>query len=211
MLAFQRKRTSTGLIIYALYLYFPGLSFRSTAKALDPYVEKRSHVSVWNRVQSLLHPTKFYLKRTRVAAFIIDETMLQIGSDYAWLWVAIEPVHKQVLGVHVSRHRNMLVAEYFLRSLIKVYGKHTVYSDGGSWYPEACSYIGLKRLLHSPLEKSITERSIEYFKDRTENFDDYYPCKTTIRYDLTQVHNWLSLFVFMHNADILHIKFMTLV
>jgi putative transposase len=53
--------------------------------------------------------------------------MLQIGSDYAWLWVAIEPVHKQVLGVHVSRHRNMLVAEYFLRSLIKVNGKHILY------------------------------------------------------------------------------------
>ena len=90
--------------------------------------------------------------------------MLQIGSDYAWLWVAIEPVHKQVLGVYVSRHRNMLVAESFLRSLIKVYGKHTVYSDGGTWYPEACSYLGLKHLLHSPLEKSIIERTIEYFK-----------------------------------------------
>jgi transposase-like protein len=69
--------------------------------------------------------------------------MLQIGSDYAWLWIAIELVHKQVLGLHVSRHRNMLVVdEYFLRSLIKVYGKRTVYySDGGSWYPEACSLI----------------------------------------------------------------------
>jgi putative transposase len=46
-------------------------------------------------------------------------------------------------------------------------------------YPEACSYIGVERLLHSPLEKSITERSIEYFKYRTENFEEYYPCKTT--------------------------------
>jgi transposase-like protein len=60
-----------------------------------------------------------------------------------WLWVAIEPVHKQVLGVSVSRHRNMLVTESFLRSLIKVYGKHTVYSGGGTWYLEACSYLGL--------------------------------------------------------------------
>jgi hypothetical protein len=85
--------------------------------------EDGNTVSVWNWVQ-LLHPTKFYLKRTRVAAFILDETMLQIGSVYAWLWVAIEPVHRQVLGVHVSRHSNMLVAEYFLRSLIKVYGKY---------------------------------------------------------------------------------------
>ena len=195
--------------MYALYLYFLGLSFRNTAKALDPFIEKRSHVAIWNWVQ-LFHPNKFYLKRSRVTAFIIDETMIQIGSDYAWLWVAIEPVHKQVLGVYISRHRNMLVAESFLRSLIKIYGRHTVYSDGGSWYPEACSYLGLEHLLHSPFEKSIIERTIEYFKDRTEIFDDYYPCKNTIQYDLTHVHNWLGLFVSMHNAEILNIKFMTL-
>ena len=67
------------------------------------------------------------MKRTRLAAFIINKTMLQIGSDYAWLWAAIEPVHNQVLGLHVSRHRNILVAEYFLRSLIKVYGKDILY------------------------------------------------------------------------------------
>lgn len=79
MLAFQRKRTSTGLIMYALCLYFPGLSFRSTAKALDPFIEKRSHVAVWNWVQ-LFNPNKLYMKRTRVTAFVIDETMLQIGS-----------------------------------------------------------------------------------------------------------------------------------
>ena len=84
MLIFQRERTPTGLIMYALYLYFLGLSFRNTAKALDPFVEKRSHVAVWNWVQ-LFNPNKFYLRRTRVTAFIIDETMLQIGSDYAWL------------------------------------------------------------------------------------------------------------------------------
>lgn len=81
MLAFQRKRTSTGLVMYALYLYFLGLSFRSTAKALDPFVEKRSHVAVWNWVQ-LFNPNKFYLKRTRVTAFIIDETMLQTMHGY---------------------------------------------------------------------------------------------------------------------------------
>jgi putative transposase len=98
MLTFQRKRTSTGLIMYALYLYFLGLSFRSATKALDPFVEKRSHVAVWNWVQ-LFNPN---LKRSRVTAFIIDETILQIGSDYAWLWVAIEPINRQVLGVYVS-------------------------------------------------------------------------------------------------------------
>ena len=72
----------------------------------------------------------------------------------------------------------MLVAEAFLRSLIRIHGKHTVYSDGGSWYPEACISLGLKHRLHSSYEKSIVvERTTEYLKDRTEAFDDYYPCK----------------------------------
>ena len=43
----------------------------------------------------------------------------------------------------------MLVAEVFLRSLIKLYGKHSVYSDGGSWYPEACTSLGIKHRLHT--------------------------------------------------------------
>jgi putative transposase len=50
-----------------------------------------------------------------------------------------------ILGVYLSRHRNMLVAEGFLKSLTKLYGRHMVYSDGGgTWYPETCNSLGLK-------------------------------------------------------------------
>ena len=37
---FERDRTKPFLIRYALYLYFLGLSLRSTSKALEPFVEK---------------------------------------------------------------------------------------------------------------------------------------------------------------------------
>ena len=53
--------------------------------------------------------------------------------------------------------------------------------------------------LHSPYEKSIVERTIEYLKDRTEIFDDYYSCRKDGLCDL-HVHKWLTLFVFMHNS-----------
>ena len=33
----------------------------------------------------------------------------------------------------------MLIAEKFIRSLVSNYGKHTVYTDGGTWYDEACN------------------------------------------------------------------------
>ena len=75
----------------------------------------------------------------------------------------------------------MLVVEKFIRLLVSPYGKHTVYTDGGTWYDEACNIIGLKHHLHSPLNKSLMERVSQYFKDRIECFDDYYPC---MKYDV---------------------------
>jgi putative transposase len=55
----------------------------------------------------------------------------------------------------------MRVAESFLHSLVKLCGKHVVYSDDGTWYPEACHTLGLEHRLHSPYGKSIIERTIE--------------------------------------------------
>jgi putative transposase len=197
-----RERTSAEVIMYALYLYFLGLSFRSTSKAIQPFGEegRRSHVAIWKWVQRF-NPRRLYCCK-RVSAFLIDETMLQIGSSEAWLWVVVEPIHKQILGVYISRHRNMIIAEAFLSSLIRIYGRHTVYSDGGTWYPEACVSLGLKHRLHSSYEKSIVERAIEYLKDRTEAFDDYFPCIRNGLCNLKHVHKWLILFVFMHNCVI---------
>ena len=49
----------------------------------------------------------------------------------------------------------MIIAVKFIRSLIEKYGKHTVYTDGGTWYDEACNVLRLKHYLHSPLEKKL--------------------------------------------------------
>lgn len=86
MVMFERERTSAEIVMYALYLYFLGLSFRSTSRALEPFNEnKRSHVSVWNWVQQF-NPKIAYSRKTRVTAFLIDETMIQIGNNNnAWL------------------------------------------------------------------------------------------------------------------------------
>ena len=70
----------------------------------------------------------------------------------------------------------MLVAEKFIRSLVAKYGNYLGYTDGGTYYPEACKILGLKHNLHSSFEKSLMERINQYFKDIIESFDDYYPC-----------------------------------
>ena len=69
-----------------------------------------------------------------------------------------------MLGIYISEERNILIAEKFIKSLVDKYGKHTVYTDGGTWYPEACKILRLKHYLHSPLEKSLIERLYSILK-----------------------------------------------
>ena len=56
------------------------------------------------------------------------ETYVKVGHFEAWVWVAVEPIHRFILGVYLSRHQNMIVAQLFLKSLIERYGKHVVYT-----------------------------------------------------------------------------------
>jgi DDE domain len=77
----------------------------------------------------------FQKKRIRVSKFIVDETLVKAGNEYIWLWIAIEPIDKIILGIRISIERNMLVAEQFLQNLIRKYGKHRLSTDGGTWYP----------------------------------------------------------------------------
>jgi transposase-like protein len=37
---------------------------------------------------------------------MIDKTVIQIGSQHFWLWLAIEPIHNSVFGIHISEKRN---------------------------------------------------------------------------------------------------------
>ncbi len=43
-----------------------------------------------------------------------------------------------------------------------------VSTDGGDWYPQSCRFLKPKYRIHSPLEKSLIERSLQHIKDRTD-------------------------------------------
>lgn len=113
MLYKTRKITEPRDILYALHLYFNGLSLRSTSKALSKFV-KRSHTAIRDWIQKY-KPKKISTKRKKIFEFIIDETMLKVGSEYIWLWIAIESTHKEILGLSISKERNMFVAEVYCR------------------------------------------------------------------------------------------------
>ena len=198
-----RNRTPSKYVYYGLHLYFSGLSLRRASERLS-CIFKRNHVSIWNWIQKY-HPQKISAKSKKIDEFIIDETLFKVGSEYVWLWVAIEPENKQILALSISKERNMFVAERFISKLVMIYGSHPVSTDGGTWYPQACRFLKLQHHLHSYFEKSLVERTIQYIKDRTESFDDYFPCRLD-KCKLKHVKNWLNLFVDYHNKELVIVK-----
>src|SRR6185312_17127281 len=140
----SRNRTPLQIIGYGLYLYFLELSFRNAAKALSFLkITKISHVSIWHWIQNY-KPKRFFHKR-EIKEYIIDETAIKAGSELIWLWVIIEPKHKEILDVDISKERNTFVAERFLSQVVNKYGLHSVSSDGGTWYPQACRFLKLNQ------------------------------------------------------------------
>jgi putative transposase len=136
--------------------------------------------------------------------YIKDETAIKVGSELIWLWIVIEPIDKEILAINISKERNMFVTERFLSNVIKEYGKHPVSTDGGTWYPQACRFLKLVHHLYSFVykdEKSIIERTMQYIKDRTEYFDDYFPCKKN-KCKLNHIKKWFKLFADYHNKEI---------
>jgi putative transposase len=171
-----RHRTHLEDIIYAIDLYFDGLSLRKTSKALSRFVI-RSHTAIRVWIQ-IYKPQRLLSKSKKIDEYIIDETLIKVGSEYIWLWVAMEPENREMLAVTVSKERNMFVAERFMSDVVRDYGKLPVSTDGVTWYPlQACNFLKLDHHIHSSLEKSLIERKVQYIKDRTECFDDYFPCR----------------------------------
>ena len=200
----KRKRTSSEHIYYGLYLYFLGLSLRNTAKALSfLHIVKRSHVAIWKWIQKFRHRRISSTRRKKISEYIVDETILQVGPEYIWLWITIEPKNREILALTISKERNMFIAERFLSGVVRCYGIHPVSTDGGTWYPMACKFLKLEHHIHSYLEKSLIERTMQYIKDRTECFDDYFPCRLE-NCKLKHVKNWMNLFVNYHNKEMIN-------
>jgi len=126
----RRNRTPSEYIGYALYFYFSGLSLRRTSERLACFI-RRNHVSIWNWIQKY-KPQRISSKKKNIEEYVVlDETIIKAGSEYIWLWVAIEPKNKEILGISISKETNMfVVAERFLSKIVEKCGDHPVSTDG---------------------------------------------------------------------------------
>ncbi len=190
----KRIRTDPTIIAYSLYLYFNSRSYRLASKSLEPII-KRTHVSIWKWVQKYSNiADRFVIAKCRVKEIFVDETLLKInGQDY-WLWIAYEPNIHACLLFHLSRERTIFVCYQFFRQIRSRYGSKIIYTDGAHWYKAACKWLRLKHIMYDIPLKNLMERFIQQIKDRTECFDDHFPCNKE-EYDRNHVSNWLKLFI----------------
>ena len=203
----ERTRTHPAIIRYGLYLYFSSRSFRLAAKCLSAVMIERTHVAIWKWVQKYSSlADRFRIDRRSVKRIFVDETLLRIdGQDY-WLWIAYEPDHNACLAMHLSKDRTIFVCYQFFRQLQNRYGKKTIFTDGAHWYHLACKWLRLKHRVYGTALKNLMERFVQYLKDRTECFDDHFPCQKE-DCDMQHVWNWLKMFLLYQNMAADRIRF----
>lgn len=194
MTIIKRVRTHPAIMVYGIYLYFNARSYRLVSKCLEPIV-KRTYVSLWKWVQRFADcADRFIVDRHSVKQILVDETLVRIDGLEYWLWIAYEPNLHACVMMHLSRERTILVCYQFLKQLRRKYGRKTICTDGAQWYNDACRWLRLKHVVYGDELKNLVERFIQSIKDRTECFDDHFPCRKE-ECERGHVHNWLKMFV----------------
>jgi transposase-like protein len=185
-------------MLYATYLYLAGMSFsyRRVEEALNNLGVRRSYEAIRKWVQRFGACAKGYFETGEASTAVVDETKVNIGGRWYWLWVAIEPRRRKILAIAISQLRNSFVSRSLLKELKRRYGGIKVVTDGGLWYPWACRTLELEHEVMSGGIRSYVERLIETIKDRARVFDGYYPCKCG---KPDHVWNFLRLFVLYYN------------
>jgi putative transposase len=76
------------------------------------------------------NPRKISVRRSKISGYIIvvDETLVKVGSESIWLWVAIDRVQNQENSgpKYIKREKETcLLQERFIAGVVKGYGKKT--------------------------------------------------------------------------------------
>jgi putative transposase len=183
------------LMLYGVYLYYASRSLRLASKILEPVID-RSHVSIWHWIQRFASLSdRFSVGRRDVKRIFVDETLITIKGREYWLWIAYEPHLDRCLMMHLSVERTLMICYLFLKRVRAMYGRKLIVTDEARWYDEACRWLRLEHHNYPVEEKNLIERFIQKVKDRTECFDDSFPCRKK-GCDRYHVWNWIKMFVF---------------
>lgn len=195
----RRKRTPPELILWALFLYVSGASFRRVRDLLAHRC-RRSHVAVWKWTQRIGSSLAGMFHHGSLPdVIVVDETPFMEGRRECYVWIAIDPVTRAVVYVALTQVRNVFMARGFFQAIRQAYGRFPkkVLTDGGCWYPWALRRLGIEHQVVRGGVRSYVERFNETLKDRARPFDKYMPCSLTC--DLKHVLHWTRLVVFHYN------------
>jgi putative transposase len=200
------SRTDPAVIAYGLYLYFSFRGYRFASKSLESII-KRTDVSIWKWVQKYSKlADRFKVKRHLVKEILVDETLLKVNGQAYWLWIAYEPNTKSCLMIHLSREKTIFVCYRFPKQLRTKYERKPISTDGALWYSDACKWLRLKHIVYKIEMKNLMERFIQQVKDRTECFDDHFPCRIRY-YDRQHIMNWFKMYILYLHLETNRIKF----
>lgn len=126
---------------------------------------------------------------------IVDETEIRTRDGWIWIFAAIDPENREIVGLHVSKHREMIdVLQFLNRCLRHCDGKPILISDGGPWYRWPARRLGLKHVVLSGGDRNYIERWFGTFKDRLRAFDCYFPTG-----GFASVQNFCHAFGYFYN------------
>jgi len=136
----MRERTPRSFMLYAVYSYRSGLSYRCV-EGVIVHLASRRWTTVVKWVQRLGGLCRsLFARRGRVA--LVDEGQVEIGSEQWWFWLAMEPGERCILHLWLSAHRNGLVDYCFLRELRGRCGVRYVLTDGATSIPGPATNSG---------------------------------------------------------------------
>ena len=190
----DRERTATPVRAFAVRLHSAGLSLRETVAILDLLGVDRSHGAVWDWTHRLADNQDDPPRSTprRVA---VDETAIQIGTEWRWCYAAIDLDSMVVLDIEVFSCRGTDPAAAFLSRLAEHHdlseAELLVDSFG---YRTALSRLGLSGQVEYSGRNHI-ERWFQTLKQRTDRF------YTTWNGGPASIRRWLRRFVHYYNTQ----------
>jgi len=194
--AFLRNKKPPEVKVFACYLYLHGPSFRQAQRLLEDLELNVAHSAIWYWLQQV--GTKVggaLVGRKRRRCLVVDETEVHTKSGWIYVFAAIDPENREVVGVLATRYRESIDALGFLRRCLRYCrGKPIIATDGGPWYRWPTRRLGLEHVVMCGGERNYIERWFETFKDRLRAFDCYFPT-----YDLKSVQNFCWAFGFLYN------------
>jgi len=123
----------------------------------------------------------------------VDKTVIQLNSEWHWLYAAVDPDTNRLLHVRLYPTRPNAISSMFLSELRE---KHQVDDavflvDGAPWLQAACHRHGL-RFHHVPHgNRNAVERVFREVKRRTNQFSN-----TFGHVEPKTAENWLQAFAF---------------